>query len=230
MPINLPDLRWSETSLVPEERVTKGVPNRAPDGDLESRILLGGPICRPLEKALAADDPALVALTAEQENAAYTMTDLAVTFDGSEDERIEKVWVQIKLTATQSPQPPIVWSMTPEKVSSPVEMFGSVEIKANLKVFTTGATASRKTTGEATFLEALNLLRPDPVWEFSRSPAHAIKGAHRLVLVVRSPARTAVEGRLSITASIRRKYWNIIPYRVLLAGGVDTLTFPIRTS
>lgn len=229
MPIDLPDLEWSETSLVPEERITKGVPNRALDGDLESRILLGGPICRPLEQILPAGDPALVAATAEQDSVAYTMTDLAVTFEGAEEERIEKVWVQIKLTATQASQPPIVWSMTPDKVSSPVEMFGSADIKADLKVFTAGVSTSRKTIGEATFLEALNLLRPDPVWEFSRSAAHEIKGAHRLVLVVRSPARIAVEGRLSITASIRRKHWNIIPYRVLLAGGVDTSMFPIRS-
>src|SRR5215470_5949038 len=183
--------------LVAQERATKGMPDIPPEGDLGTRILLGGPVCRPMESA-AASDPAMAAtIKPERHTHAYTIIDLAVTFNPSNDEVIDRAWVQILLGPSHGPPgTAVAWSMIPEKIASPLSLAAGFEVKADLKLVTVGASTSRNITRENVFLEALNLLRSDPTWQFARSESTEIRGSQHLVLVVRSPARSSVSGSL----------------------------------
>jgi hypothetical protein len=226
MTLTLPELTWIDGNLIPETRVMKGVPTQAIEEELGSRIRLGGPVSRPMERSGLEDERILSALQNESATAAYTLTDLAVSFDAAEGEVIEQVWVLLNLAGTDQPGP-IAWSMLPERLSSPSETVGTVEVKADLKVFSVGTSASKQISGETVFLEAQNILRSDPTWEFYRSSQHEIRGSHRLLLVSRSAVGSEVTGTLSIIATVRRRVWGVFPYQVRLGDKTST-TFVVR--
>ncbi|GIG88088.1 hypothetical protein [Plantactinospora endophytica] len=215
-------LDWTETVLAPESRATKGVPEATPDEPLATRILLGGPVCRPLH-ADAVDDPGVAAtLTTERDASDYTMVDLGVTFNPADGERIQNAWVQVMLSVPAGIEPAIAWSMTPERLASPDLLTTEIEVRTDLKILSLGAKTSRAVTRQDTFLQALNPLRADPTWEFSRTSSAEIVGALRMALMVRSAVGSPVRGALRMVAVIRRKRFKAIPYTVLAADGNHT--------
>lgn len=229
------DLNWSETVLTPQARVTKGAPDAAPDGPLETRILLGGPVCRPLNDRAVADTDVAATLIAEQDVNEYTLIDLGATFNPAAGEVVQRAWVGMELSTPgggdtngdANSNPPIAWSMTPQRRSTPVSSSAQIEIKADLKVVSVGATSTHGGTREEISLLALNLLRSDPMWEFTRTRNTEIAGSERLVMMVRSPAGHPVHGRLNVIALIGRRRLKAIPYNVLLSDG-EAPTFTVR--
>ena len=96
-----------------------------------------------------------------------------------------------------------------------------------LQIVSVGINASRSAEGQEVWLEALNVRRADPVWEFTRTSTTPVYGAHLLTLMVRAPAGVAVRGRLSVLASIQRRHLKVFPYRVLLGDAADGEEFAI---
>jgi hypothetical protein len=143
-------MEWASTVLVPQERVTKGVPAGPPSEELGTRILLGGPVSRP---QVLPDGP--------PDAADYTMVDLGVTFNPAKGEQIQGAWVQVLLSVDDGTAPAIAWSMAPERLTAPGTATTEVEVKADFKIVSVGAKTSLSGR-QHTYLQALNpLRRPD---------------------------------------------------------------------
>ena len=217
-------LEWRETDLILDERTVKGVPDAIPAGNLGTRILLGDPVCRSMvdvARELAEQDPGHT----------YTLVELGATFSPSEGEQVQQAWLMANLsavetsTANHSNIQPIAWSMTPDRLSTPLSQSLGVEVQADFQIFSVGMNRSRSADGQEIWLEALNIRRSDPVWEFTRTSTTRVYGSHTLNLMVRSAMGQKVQGQLSLLAKIRRKHLNVLPYRVLLGDSPDDAKF-----
>jgi hypothetical protein len=208
-------MEWASTVLVPQERVTKGVPAGPPSEELGTRILLGGPVSRP---QVLPDGP--------PDAADYTMVDLGVTFNPAKGEQIQGAWVQVLLSVDDGTAPAIAWSMAPERLTAPGTATTEVEVKADFKIVSVGAKTSLSGR-QHTYLQALNPLRADPTWEFARTASIEITGAQRMTLIVRSAIGSRVQGSLNMVALIGRKRLRAIPYEIL-AGDGAAVTFAVR--
>lgn len=222
------DLEWRDTELVLDERVVKGAPDVPPDGGLGTRIRLGIPVCRSMLDVatdLAAADPGFT----------YTLVELGATFSPAHGERILQAWLMATLSvpgaeggpAAQVSSPAIAWSMTPDRLSTPLSQSLGVEVSADFQIFSVGLNRNRSTEGSEIWLEALNIRCHDPVWEFTQTSTTRVYGGHTLNLMVRSPAGTPVQGRLSLLATVQRRRLKVLPYRILLGDSDDAGAFEV---
>jgi hypothetical protein len=230
--MELPEkITWHETVLEPDEsRITKGV-DVAGAGQLKGWVSLGEPVIFPITlDEVPEDDPDLRQfLAANGATYNFYMVHLACTFRPADGESFDKAWLAVDLSREDGlPQPqPIAWSMKPTKLDKLVEISRTVKLGATLKLAEivvgpeAGLEQERKWTGSEIFLEALNELQPNPIWEFSRTNSVEIRGGHRLVLVARTPKEAATQGAVSLSASVERKRLGIIPYRAAFPQAPD---------
>lgn len=218
---DLPEPTWHELALEPETVTTKGAPS-APAERLEGWISLGQPVSVPVTLESVADDAELRQfLTAHRAEFKFYLVHLACTFRPAAGEKFANAWLEVKLAREDStPEPlPIAWSMEPHRLEKAVEFSRTVKLGASLKLagLVTGPEASveeqKKWTDAEIFLEALNELQSDPVWEFTMTKSTEIRGLHRLAMVVRVPREAPAQGHVSLSASVQRKRLGLIPYR-----------------
>jgi len=216
-------LEYREAELVLDSRAVKGIPDAVPAGDLGTRIGLGIPVSRSLLEAaaeLAASDP----------GHAYTQVSLGVTFSPAEGESIREAWVMVRLATDPGAEGgAIAWSMTPNQLATPLNRSGGIELSADLKFVSVGINRERSTEGQEVWLQALNIRRSDPAWEFRHTTTTRVAGQQTMELMVRSPVGVPVRGRLEAMAKVRRRHLKVFPYRVLLADS-DNGEFEIARS
>jgi len=114
--------------------------------------------------------------------------------------------------------------MSPTLVTHHAQVSRSIKIGPQLKLV--GAEigglgvehATSHQTAEA-FLEALCELHADPAWQFTRTRTIALRGSHRLAMIVSAPRSSDTQATVTIRASIRR--WRLLPYRAALPNPIE---------
>ena len=227
--LELPPIEtWHEPVLQPDRsRVTKALAFDAPS-PLSGWISLGEPIVLPITvDQVHKDDKELRQfLELNGDRFKFYLVHMACTFQPSAGERFRKAWLTVQLVREDgsAASPPIAWSMQPSRIAQSVSVSRTVELGASLKLaeMVEGPKAEVKQEKEWTesqvFLEALNELQPNPVWEFTRTKMAEIRGGHRLVLVVKCPRETAALGLLGLSATVERKRLLVISYQAELPG------------
>lgn len=228
--IELPEMQgdtWRDLALEPEVRATKGG-KQAPAERLEGWVSLGEPVVLPLTPERLADDPALRDFVAREEFA-FCLVHLACSFRPREGEPFANAWLEVLLArADGMPRPlPVAWSMYPRRLEKAVEVSRTVRLGASLKVediagAESGMEQEERWTHHEVYLQALNELQPNPIWEFHSTPRAEIRGLQRLVLVVRAPKAAPAQATVRLSATVRRKRLGIIPYTTAHPGAPDT--------
>ena len=218
-----PITTWHEPILKPDEsRITKAL-NMAELDQLTGWISLGEPIVLPITSKLVPEDDMALRQFLELNDASYKffLIQLACTFKPPQDEWFKQAWMAVNLVREDnSPESqPIAWDMQPKLVAQPVEISSTVKLNASLKLAEiflgaqAGVEQEKKWTESQIFLEALNELQSDPVWEFSRTVTAQIRGLHRFHLVVRAPRGAVTSGTVNLSATVERKRFLFITYQ-----------------
>jgi hypothetical protein len=216
MNIEIPESKLADVSLRPiAEETTRGGPAASP---LDGWIQIGEPLVRELTVEALGDTP-LAAFVRGSEHR-FVLLYGACSFSPAEGEPFEKVWFKVNLTATAGSA--IAWSMTPQRLTDHSKLTTSLTLGAELKLEPITVKAERAVERETNvgevYVEALNLLGSNPVWELRRTRARELRGLHQLQLVVRLPRDASGMADLSLEASVRRKKLGLIPYSAVLEG------------
>lgn len=222
--IELPDLEWQGVVLRPEQRQTKDV--RIKDGrsdDITGYSSLGQPVSMKLTPERVSDDQALVGFMEERAGVSdFYLIHLGCTFNPPADDPVVWASLQVFLSRVDGvPEPlPIAWSMTPQRLTAPVESQATARLGAHLKFVEAEIQRTTTLTDNQIYVEALFELEPRPGWQFSRTKSAELHGVQRMSLVAMVPAAVEVRYSLELKASIERKRWGLIGYQADLAGSV----------
>ncbi len=193
---------------LPEQSLTLGSidPDRGDRGaeggslpPLQGRVSIGGPLALPITDDLVAGDPqARAFLAKEGEQASFHLVHLSVTFEDDALPRLDWATVELALSSTSPVVRPVAWSMMPHRVTETHELQRSVTLGPQLKFMGVEARAGEVSVAvreqrSKVFLEALRELQSVPKWRFTRTPNMRLRGAHRLVMVIRA-GRDAATG------------------------------------
>jgi hypothetical protein len=217
--ITLPKLGWQELTLDPEGAVTRGqAHDERPLGEV---IALGGPVSIPVTADQLADEAEAAAFVRAREGSfSFYLVHLACAFRPLEDEPLLTASVRIDLLrgdGASSPRP-IALSIKPLRLSEPVEVSRTISLGASLRILQSGVETAETRTFEDPFVEGVNELRSDPLWEFRRTRHTDIRGSQRLVLVVQSPIGSDARGSVALSATVQQKRFGILSYGATLSG------------
>jgi hypothetical protein len=213
--------------MQPLSVVRDGTADPSPEPDpataLSGRLRLGGPVSVPISAAFAADDPALRAfIEHEAKTYSYHLVHVALTAVSEPgQDRFERLGIVLNLTSVLNPAAaegtegavpeakPIAWSMAPMRVTDTSQLTTTLHLGPQLKLFGVeaelGSVERSRTSSDAqVYLEALNELREDPGWELHRTRSMAIRGSHRLALVLRLPADASTRMDATVYATLAR--------------------------
>lgn len=226
----LPELRDHDFELgLDRPSITvKGVGDPVPpEADLTARLRIGGPLVVPISESDVAGDPDLLALMRyETASHRFHAVHVACTFTPQGDERFIRAWVGFELTSDEG-EAPIAWSMTPDKLTHPLKLTGSVELGADVKFVGMKSTGTQEREIDEAYLVAINLLRADPTWEFSATPSQPLDVSQRLSLIVQRRANLTGRGKLRLRALVQRRHFKAFPYDVSLTAPDTPLSFPL---
>jgi hypothetical protein len=220
MEFAVPEPTWTEAVLEPVQRATKG--DDATHADpLPGRIALGRPVALRLAAEGIEDKELRSFVEGYRDRSNFTLVHLACSFRAEPGTSFTRASVQVRLSRSddsEAPEP-IAWSMLPDRQTSDCEASTKVQLGANAKLLS--ATLERTVTVKRAdlFIEALNELRSDPGWEFTRTASVEISGAHRLALVVMSDSASGFEGDVEASATVRDRFLRLIPYRARPVDG-----------
>jgi hypothetical protein len=218
--ITLPKLEWQTLTLEPEGTVTRG--HERDDRSISELIALGGPVSIPVTAEHLVDEEDAAAFVRVREGSfSFFLVHLACAFRPLEDEPLLTATVRVDLVrgdGASSPRP-IALSIKPLRLSEPVEVSRTIRLGASLKILQPGVEWEETRTFGDPFVEGLNELRSDPVWEFRRTRHTDIRGSQRLVLVVQSPMGSDARGSVALSATVARKRLGILSYAANLPGG-----------
>ena len=231
-----PEIPEHDLILEPENRITRGSGTESVD-PLEGWVSIGEPVPVPLTIDSVSEDKDLVNFLKSEnaEHFKFHRVHLSCTFRPHNDPFVN-AWLKVQLARSddiQTPQP-IAWSMKPRRLEKFVEISRTVKIGASLKILPEvaelgiGSGSERKQTWQhnEVFLEALNELQSDPIWEFTKTDKEPIRKSHRFDLVVRSPKDAVTGGMVSLSATVERKRLGIIPYKAAFPDNPQ-LTFQL---
>ena len=222
-------LDWVETVRgdVPadEEPVYDAPPDGEPAGPargypprvvppLRGRVSVGGPFADPVTPEFVAANAELSAFVrTESAHHEYHVVYMSVSFAARPaTPRLVAARVELTLSSTVRTPEPVALSMSPRHFSDSTQVQRVLKLGPQLSLLEVEAglgEVSRTTTREDReyFLQALNPMRSDPVWEFRRTKAMDHVGAYDQVMVVRTArgAATSVSGVVS--ASTKGNVW-----------------------
>lgn len=204
-----------EARLVPDAGVTKKGGGRADLESLSGLFSIGTPLVYPFTEELAAKDKELAQFMAHEQDHRFFLVLIACSFRPKRDTPFESASLQIQLQGAAEAQA-IAWSMSPELASETVQYERKVNVGSDFKLVKFGAEAGISGERREVCIEATGILQSDPAWEFTRTERVAIRGSHRLFLVVRSPRGIAVTGSLELSMTMRQLHLGLIPYNVEL--------------
>ena len=231
--MELPDVPERQALLEPgpEELTVRGGSEQLA-GPLRMRLAVMGPVHRRIAASDVAHDPELAGFIKSQ-GGDYTFhaLRLSCSFRPADDEPFTGCWVGIGLSRADGAdgEPPIAWSMEPDRLSQPAHVSKTFTFKAELKLPLAGisGSAARGSSSHAAlaFVQAYGELGSEPSWEFRRIPGGDLNGMHQLKLVVRAPSGVPVQGTTSIEANIERRRFGVVKYRVTVPGDPAATAF-----
>jgi hypothetical protein len=223
MEIEVPALTQLAGVLEPDERVTRGAQRPDP---VPGAVSLGVPVVQPLTADLASDDASLRTFLADP-SWSFHLVHLGATFTPAEDAWFSQAWLTVGLTRDDgeaAPQP-IVWSLTPQRSTRPVERPWSIKLGAKLAI-DASVQVDTTTKHAEVFVEGYGLLEPACTWEFTATSMDKIRGSQRLALVARTPRDARVSGAVELRATLARRKLGLFPFRMALGAG-EPMSFSI---
>lgn len=237
--VDVPELVERPLSFIPDSRTRGWTPaGRRPmprpavpsPAALAGRIKLGGPVCVPVTDSYVDKDADLRAFLAQEAlRFTYHLVHLSLSCAPEPQKpRLEWVEVQLMLTSSDHAEPAIAWSMTPLRITDPAEVTSSWQLGPQLKLLGVEATLGKldrsRTNHQAeVYLEGRNELRYDPVWELRRTRTMALRGSHRMIMVVRAArgSTTTISGTVSgatVSGSILRREHTALPESITVSA------------
>jgi hypothetical protein len=205
----------------------------APEAEYRRELAAG--TAPPLLDKLSMVPPVVIGLTPEQaesdtrvasylkDNAAqykFSLVHFKVGFAPAADEPITLAVVEVSLDKGTGPATPIVIAMDPEKVADMTDLKRDLEGKIDLDIAGTklGFSVKRGTErpGGELFLVAAGIGQSHAGWEINETPSVKVGGILVFNLILQTPAGQTSNGRVAVTAQVRRKHFGLIPYRALL--------------
>lgn len=215
--VKLPKLSWQDLVLEPERSVTRGESSDA--RQLAGLITLGGPLAVQITAAdIPEDNEAGSFMKTRIDNFSFYLVHFACAFRPADGEPFLTVRIQMRLErgdGVEEPRP-IALSMKPIRLEEPVELSRTLKLGGSLKILDASVEEQEKRTIKQVFLEGLNELRADPLWEFHETRLTQIRGSQRFILVIQEPKRAAGRGTIAVSATISRKRFGVLPYRATL--------------
>ncbi len=214
MELDIPPLRDIPAVLEPDIRATRGQRERA---DLVvGACSVGEPVVHAVTTELAGADAALKAFLDQTGSTwRFYVVFLGCTFNAPDGMRFDNAWLTVHLTRADGAVPtPIVWSVDPQRRTRAYDQTRSVSFGASLGIGKASVEVSSTGQADEVFIEAFGLQESACTWEFSRTAAEEISGMHRLVLVTRCPSDAPSKGRVEIRATLSRRRFSVIPYRM----------------
>jgi hypothetical protein len=213
--VKLKEIPLFDITLEPKNRVTRGSTNEKPPL-LKGWVSIGGPISIPLNTEWVSHDKDLCHfLEVEENNFSFYLIHLACSFHTVKEEPFINAWLGVNLVRTDNnkqPQP-IAWSMRPSRLVKVVKISRTIKVGGKLKLLKPSVEKKQEYEKQEIFLEALNELGSNPIWEFTKTKTEEIRGSHRLTLVVRIPKKSKILGNVSLEAIIQRKHWGVFKYK-----------------
>ncbi|QXJ20196.1 hypothetical protein AGRA3207_000868 [Actinomadura graeca] len=204
--MRLPELPEHPVEFEAEARVrAPGGVSGGPQGSLQGRVLLGGPVAFPMN---AKRYPDMRSYLESDKDHRYHEVHLSLSFaDPDDGPRLHSVMVGVTLSAPAPAEPPIAWSLAPSLIDDPSKRDLRIELRPQLKlagveVSAGGVTGSLPRAREP-FLLALRELRSDPGWELRRTKGLPLEGKQRLVMIVRGDRKADTTLGLEVTATTR---------------------------
>lgn len=213
IPVVFPDLPEQALVLEPDQTYRGGA-DGSPEEDgtqlLAGRIALGGPHAVPVTLDYVAADPELRTFVAQEAgHYTYHLVHLSVSFAAEPSTpRLERLTVELKLSASVPQPAPVAWSMAPLRLGDTVQVEHSFRLGPELKLaeadFKLGE-VERTVSGQRTkvFLQAQRELRSDPAWEFTSARKISLYGSYRLIMVVRAAVGVTTNIHSTLHAATR---------------------------
>jgi hypothetical protein len=221
---DLPDPELVSVRLDPAQRVTLGA-GAAVEPE-RKRISLGQPVC------LAADldhvDEEARPFLLGHANSTFTLLALTVSFVHDEDSPFQSAWVDVALRRQAPPDMamPVARSMVPLSDSDPVNVTRKATFNGSLKLTapvlgldvgpSVGQESDRTYTRRAVRIEADGEGQSTPRWTFSRTEVSAIRGTHRLTLIVVTDRGAVAQAEISAGATIWLRRAKVFRYQAAL--------------
>jgi hypothetical protein len=201
MPIDLEEVSWQPITWV-EESTRRAV---------KEAETLAAAVGRPIvvdamkyAKSSGADD-ALMALVADTSDFYYVRLPISVRPPDGTEMRLLSVNIELRATGGTAD----AWSMEPTHVQAELKVGTDAKLQANLKLglIELGGEGGRSNeyVEYQPVLEAYNLGRADPAWEFRPADGRAVRGVQLLHLCVRQDKTATVEGAVSLSADLQRR-------------------------
>jgi hypothetical protein len=214
MELEIPLLRDIPAVLEPDIRATRG--DRELADPIAGACSVGEPIVHAVTTELAGADTALTAFIQQTSSTwQFHVVFLGCSFNAPDGMHFDKAWLTVHLERADGAVPaPIAWSIDPLRLARAVERTRSISLGASLGIGKASVDVSSTGQADELFVEAFGLQESACTWEFSRTTAEIISGTQRLVLVTRSPVDAPSAGRVEIRATLSRRRFSVIPYRV----------------
>lgn len=193
--MNLASVEWEDGALVSE--TTRSVGTQP----LQGLIKVGRPVILDAVKYHRASKQrdALMELLVGESDFYYVR--LPLSFRPVED--VQLTLVSVALTLQGAGNGAEAWSMEPQKVLDEVKVGLEAKVDAGLKFAPAELSSSIGSSEEyivyQPVIEAFNLGRPDPAWEFRPTKSRPLSGSQVLHLIIRQPRRTASQCQVTIT-------------------------------
>jgi len=226
-----------DVTLEPVQRDVLGAADAV--GDQPERIALGTPIGRLVDPATLDDDAK--SFLAGRTGSTFTLLKVTVGFVHQEEDPFESAWVDVRFEGPggDGTSNATVWSMQPLSDSDPVNVATKVTMDASLKLTgllsavsgpSVGKEKDRSYVEEAVKVEAIGEGTATPRWRFSPTVTSPIRGTHRLVAVVETPAGASATADISVGATIRLRKLKVFRYEGALEQLPDVAHFVVPPS
>ena len=155
-----------------------------------------------------------------------------------DDEPVVETRVGVRLTRSVGrlgagddvPGTPIVWSLSPEVLSTPVTTKVGFSLTPKLMLVpvevSVGGTHEREYTQEDNYVVGTGRDEGTAQWFFRRTRSVALEGMHELRLVIRAPAGASTTAEVMVTAKVRRRLAGVLPYRATLPPSLREVRLP----
>lgn len=183
---------------------------RAPEM-LTGRVEFGGPQVAPVDSTYRPEDADLQAFVrAHAGRLRFVLAVMSVNFPFG-DPPLATASVEVDLSDDTATGQTLAYTVFPANLGSAKEVTRGFEVKPNLTVAGVGGTLggpnwSTVDHGSQAYLIGGPELSPHPAWMFRRTPAQAIEGSTRLVMVVQIPLGRVGSLSVSLQASIEKRF------------------------
>ncbi|MFI0723646.1 hypothetical protein [Streptomyces sp. NPDC021224] len=200
----------------------------APHPRVEGRVSVSTPVVHPLTPREAAADTAewLGFLTAEAAHSDYLLLSVTCAFrPPANGDPFADATVGILLEAPGAPadRQPVAWSLSPRHRSRPAGRSTAVTLTARLAIVESTLAVTPGAPRESPFVIGMGERDSDPEWRIHPTSAHPLVGDETFTVIVKAPAATPAQARVSVTATLRHRRLGLLPYRAALPPALHTI-------